>query len=104
MFNDYLTFLKPPQERDAAGQRKPGQEWVPVEPGTWGDVRHLRGLETLRADAEVSVLRASIRTWYRPDIDETMRVVHNDRTYNIKSPPLRNVDRRFMDLVCEAVK
>lgn len=104
MFNDYLTFLKPPQERDAAGQRKTGQAWVPVEPGMRGDVRHLRGLETLRADAEVSVLRASIRTWYRSDIDETMRVVHNGRTYAIKAPPLRNTDRRLMDLVCESVK
>ena len=104
MFNDRLTFLKPQQDRDAAGQRNPKQAWTPIEPATWGDVRHLRGLETLRADANVAVLRASICTWYRADVDETMRVVHNGRTYDIKSPPLRNADRRFMDLVCESVK
>ncbi|MFC3457258.1 MULTISPECIES: phage head closure protein [Massilia] len=104
MFNDRLTFLKPQQGQDAAGQRNPKREWLPIEPGAWGDVRHLRGLETLRADTEISVLRASIRTWYRADVDETMRVAHNGRVYDIKSPPLRNTDRRFMDLVCEAVK
>ena len=104
MFNDYLSFLKPQQGKDALGQPNPSQEWLPVDPGAWGSVRHLGGLETLRAGAEVSVLRASIRTWYRADVDETMRVVHSGRTYDIKSPPLRNADRRFMDLVCEAKK
>jgi len=102
MFNDRLTFLKPEQGVDPIGQ--PSQDWVAVEPGAWGDVRHLRGLETLRAGVEVSVLRASICTWYRADVDETMLVVHNGTTYEIKSPPLRNADRRFMDLVCESVK
>ena len=104
MFNDRLTFLKPKQDRDAAGQLNPKQEWIPLDTAAWGNIRHLRGLETLRADANVSVLRASICTWYRADVDETMRVVHNDRTYRIASPPLRNADRRFMDLICEAVK
>ena len=104
MFNDRLVFLKSAEGRDAAGQRNPNQEWVPIGPDTWGDVRHLRGLETLRADAQVAVLRASIRTWFRADVDETMRVMHNGRTYSITSPPLRNADRRFMDLVCEGVK
>jgi SPP1 family predicted phage head-tail adaptor len=104
MFNDRITFLKPKQGRDAAGQRNPKQEWIPIDPATWGDVRHLRGLETLRANAEVAVIRASICTWFREDVNETMRVVHNGRTYSIASPPLRNADRRFMDLVCEGVK
>jgi len=104
MFNDRLTFLKPSQGRDALGQPNPNQEWLPIEPGAWGDVRHLGGLETLRAGAEISMLRASIRTWFRADVDETMRVVHNGRAYDIKSPPLRNADHRFMDLVCESLK
>jgi len=102
MFNDRLVFLIPEKGGDSLGQPKQG--WINVEPEAWGDVRHLNGLETLRAGAEVAVLRASIRTWYRADVDETMRVTHNGRTYDIKSPPLRNADRRFMDLVCEAKK
>ena len=104
MFNDRLTFSAPPPDRDSLGQPSRNQEWAPVEPGAWGDVRHLGGLETLRAGAQVSVLRASIRTWYRADVNETMRVGHNGRIYDIKSPPLRNADRRFMDLVCESAK
>ena len=102
MFNDRLLFQKSEAGKDALGQ--PKQDWIDVSPSAWGDVRHLGGLETLRAGSEVSVLRASIRTWYRADVDETMRVVHAGRTYDIKSPPLRNADRRFMDLVCESLK
>lgn len=101
MFNDRVTIQN---EAPGAGSlRQQAGEWVDL--GVfWADVRHLGGLETMRANSEVSVLRASVRMWYRPEIEAAMRLVHNGVTYGISSPPLRNADRRFMDLVCEAVK
>lgn len=102
-FNDRVTILKRVDGKDTLGQ--PTAEWVPLEAQPrWGNVRHLRGLEVLRAGAEVSVLKASVCMWYWADVNETMRLVHAGTTYEIKSPPLRNADRRFMDLVCESIK
>jgi len=101
MFNDRITIQQRAVGADTIGQ--PISEWIDL--GVfWADVRHLRGLETLRAGADVSVLRASVRMWYRSEVDAAMRLVHGETTYEIKSPPLRNADRRFMDLVCEAAK
>jgi len=103
MFNDKITIQQraPGVTTGTLHQQKP--EWVNL--GVfWADVRHMGGLETLRANSEVSVLRASMRMWYRPEIEASMQVVHNGVIYGISSPPLRNADRRFMDLVCEAVK
>lgn len=101
MFNDRFIIKKPPVVTGTLHQQNP--DWTDL--GVfWGDVRHLGGLETLRANSEVSVLRASVRMWYRPEVDSTMRLVHNGVTYGISSPPLRDADRRFMDLVCEALE
>lgn len=101
MLNDRITIQQPPAGIGTLHQQNP--DWIDL--GVfWADVRHLGGLETLRANSEVSVLRASVRMWYRPEVDSTMRVVHGRVTYGISGPPLRNADRRFMDLVCEAVK
>lgn len=101
MFNDRFTILKPGVGAGTLHNQNP--EWVVLD-DLWGDFRFLGGLETLRANSEVSVLRASVRMYYRAEVDATMRVVHGGVTYGISSPPLRNADRRFMDLVCEAVK
>ncbi|MBD8531572.1 MULTISPECIES: phage head closure protein [unclassified Massilia] len=99
--NDRVIIRERVQGADSIGQ--PTAEWVDL--GVfWADVRHLRGLETLRAGADVSVLRASVCMWHRPEITAAMQLVHGDTTYEIKSPPLRNADRRFMDLVCESIK
>lgn len=101
MFNDRITIRERVTGADSIGQ--PTAEWIDL--GVfWADVRHLRGLETLRAGADVSVLRASVRMWHRAEVTAAMQVVHGDTTYEIKSPPLRNSDKRFMDLVCESIK
>jgi SPP1 family predicted phage head-tail adaptor len=97
--NDRVTI----KQKEEGGDTLKKATWIDL--GVfWADVRHLSGSETLRSGADTSLLRASIRMWYRPEVDASMRVVHNGTTYEIKSPPLRNVDRRFMDLVCESIK
>ena len=101
MLNDRITIRKPAAAAGTLHHQTAG--WTDLGM-FWANVRHMGGLETMRANSDVSVLRASVRMWYRPEIDATMQLVHNGVTYGISSPPLRNVDRRFMDIVCEAVK
>ncbi|UBB16138.1 phage head closure protein [Comamonas odontotermitis] len=76
-------------------------QWVLVcEP--WADIRQPSGLATIKAGAQTSVIRTSIRIRYRTDVAPGMRVVHGARVYEIKAGPL-SVDgkREFIDLVCE---
>jgi len=99
MLSDRITVQLPESGGDTLKKAK----WIDL--GVfWANVRHLSGAETLRSGADTSTVRASIRMWYRPEIGASARVVHGSVTYEVKSPPLRNVDRRFMDLVCESIK
>jgi SPP1 family predicted phage head-tail adaptor len=68
----------------------------------WADVRHLRGLETLRAGAETSVVKASFRIRFRDGVTAGMRVVWNNVAYNITAA-LPQGRRSFIDLACERV-
>lgn len=86
---------------DAAGQ--PLQTWTTIaEP--MADIRTLGGLETVKAGAETSIIKASIRLWYRTDITAGMRVVHGSTVYNIKAVLPDMVRRLHVDLVCEAAQ
>lgn len=69
----------------------------------WADVRVLGGLESIKAGAETSTVKASIRMRYRTDVDASMRIVHGATTYNVKEV-LPDGGRRRVDFVCEAVK
>ena len=66
------------------------------------DVRHLSGLGTIRADAEVSVVRASIRIWRRRDVSASMRVLFGGDIYSIESV-VPGPARECVDLVCKKV-
>ena len=88
----------------AAGQDALGQ---PVDTWTafatvWADIRHKSGLETLRGDAEVSLVAASIRIRYRADVLAGHRVVDGSVTYDIRAVL---ADRRagYLDLICQRV-
>jgi SPP1 family predicted phage head-tail adaptor len=85
--------------RDAAGQ--PVQGWTLFAAGVWADVRHLTGLEAIKAGAETSTVKASIRIRWRAGIGADMRVVVNGAPYEIKSiAPNRRGG--YIDLACEA--
>lgn len=89
----------------AAGQDDIGQ---PV--ATWNtlatvyaNIRHLKGLEAIRADAQASVVKASIRIRLRADVTPAMRVVHGSTTYEIKAVLPDAQRREYVDLACEVV-
>ena len=88
--------------KDGAGQPIPNQ-WVDVC-SPWADIRQPSGLSAIKADAQVSVVRTSIRIRIRAGIKAGMRVVHGERIYAVKADPLMVDGRReFIDLVCEAI-
>ena len=92
-------------ERHVAGQDAWGQPvdtWELVA-ARWADVRLLSGLETIKADAPASAVRASIRIRHLAGLDAGMRAVHGTKTYNITAV-LEDPARRFVDLACEEVR
>ena len=86
--------------QDALGQ--PSETWAELA-AVWANIRHPSGSEAIRADAQASIVRASIRVRLRTDVTARMRVVHGATTYEIKAVLPDVVRGEFMDLVCEVV-
>lgn len=99
--NHRITLLRREEGKDAAGQKI--QSWAALAP-IWSDVRFQTGAEVLRADAETSVVRVSIRIRARTDVDNSMRVRYLTTEYDIESALPDSNDRQFMFLVCRSVK
>lgn len=95
--NQRITIQELDLAVDAVGQ--PTNVWSPVAE-LWADIRHLSGAESIRGDAPLSTLRASIRIRWRSGLDAGMRVVHGATVYEIKAPVPQG--REWIDLVCEA--
>lgn len=88
--------------KNAVGQPLP-EAWENITPKRIAaDVKHLSGLGAIKADAEVSIVRASIRIWRRRDVDASMRVVFDGGLYSIESV-LPGPTRECVDLVCKKV-
>lgn len=69
----------------------------------WANVKHLSGSEAIKADSEVSTVRASIRIRYRSDITAGMRVLIGTVVYDIEAVLPDMVQRKHVDLVCKLV-
>lgn len=87
--------------QDALGQ--PSETWTTLAT-VWANIRHPSGSEAIRADAQASIVRASIRVRLRTDVTARMRVVHGAAIYDIKAVLPDVVRGEFMDLVCEVVQ
>lgn len=66
------------------------------------NVQHRSGLSTIKADAEVSIVRASIRIRRRADVTAGMRVLLGVAVYDIEAV-LPGDTREHIDLVCKRV-
>lgn len=86
-------------EMDAWGQSV--ESWRAIAE-VWADVRHLSGLETIKADAQSAVTRVSIRIRHRAGITPTMRVIYDGVAHDIKAV-LPDGRRQFIDLACEVI-
>lgn len=70
----------------------------------WANVLHKSGSETIKADAEVSTVRASIRIRFRTDINAGMRVLIDAAAYDIEAVLPDMARREHLDLVCKVVQ
>jgi SPP1 family predicted phage head-tail adaptor len=84
---------------DALGQ--PVELWTTVAV-VWANVRYPSGLAAVKADADLSVVKASIRLRYQAGIDAGMRVSAEGQLFNIIAV-LHNRPDGYIDLVCERV-
>ena len=100
---DRITIQHHTQAKDQWGTLVPGSEaWADVAK-VWADVKHKSGLGTIKADAEVSIVRASIRIRRRAGLDAGMRVLFGSAVYNIEAV-LPGPTREYVDLVCKLIQ
>lgn len=95
-----VTIKRRAVGRDAIGQ--PVETWEDVAT-VWANIRHLSGAESIKADQDVSVVRASIRIRYRAGLDAGMRVHHGATVYEVKAVLPDEQRREHVDLSCAVV-
>lgn len=95
-----LRIQAPETATDPLGQ--PIEGWTDVAM-VWGDIRHLGGLEAIKAGAVTSSVSASIRIRWRTGIDASMRLLADGRVYGIKAvmPDMRG--RQYVDILAEVI-
>ena len=64
----------------------------------WANLLHLSGSESIRADADTSIVKASCRIRWRDDVTAGDRVTHASKTYDIEAV-LPGPDRVHVDLL-----
>lgn len=84
--------------RDSAGQPNRGSVLVAE---LWADIRHPNGLEAIRSDALLSLVKASIRIDYIDGVTAEMWVENEGAIYDIRAVLKDPTGRRYLDLVCE---
>lgn len=85
---------------DALGQ--PVQTWTDVA-SVWANVLHLTGMESIKAGADTSAVKASIRIRHRTDVTAAMRIYLGSAAYEIKAVLPDEVARDRIDLACELI-
>ena len=94
-----VTLQSPVATQDDTGQ--PSTSWLDTST-VWADVRHQSGLSVIKAGADVSIMRVSVRIRYKAGLNAGIRVVHGSKTYAVNAV-LPDERRTSLDLVCEAV-
>lgn len=95
-----ITIQRKTEAKDEWGTPIPGG-WEDVAL-VWADIKHQSGSESIRAGADVSIVRASVRIRWRTGIDAGMRVLYQGQAYDIEAV-LPGGNRQHLDLVCKLV-
>lgn len=69
----------------------------------WSNIRHLSGTESIKAGADTSIVKASIRIRWREDITAGMRVLHGAAVYDVEAV-LPGARREYVDLQAKRVQ
>lgn len=68
----------------------------------WGAIWPISANEAVRSGQLSGVITHRIRIRYRSDIKASWRGLHNDKYYNITSPPIDlNTDHKILDILCK---
>jgi SPP1 family predicted phage head-tail adaptor len=99
--NSRVTIESPTMTQDAAGQPIPA--WGTLAT-VWANIRHLNGAESIKANAESSLVKASIRIRRGPAVDASCRVVHHGgETYRVRAVLPDDAERDKVHIVAEVV-
>jgi len=85
------------------GNGEPSTTWTDVCT-VWADIRHLSGIEAIKAGAELSTVKASIRIRYRSDLTAGMRVHHGSTVYEIEAVLPYELTREYVTLACKVTQ
>ena len=85
---------------DTLGQ--PVQTWSDVAT-VWGDIKFNSGMQTVRSEADISIVKASIRIRYKTGLTAGMRATNNGYVFHIKAILMDLSNKDYTDLVCEVV-
>lgn len=99
--NRLVTLQKPVDGQDSIGQPLTG--WADVAQ-VFANILYLSGVESIKAGADTSVARASIRIGYRTDVTAAMRVSIGETVFQVKAVLPDETGKRHVDLACEALK
>lgn len=100
--NRRITIEQLGSAEDSWGQHLP-DVWVRVA-SVWASVRNLSGLSSIKAEAQTSTVRTSIRIRYRQDIEPGMRALLGSTIYKIEAVLPDESGRQYTDLVCEVTR
>lgn len=98
--NRSVTIQHLTADQDEIGQ--PDTTWADVAT-VWADIRHISGIEAVKADSTASTVKASIRIRYRTGINAGMRLLHGSTVYNIIAVLPDVAKKQHIDLVCEVI-
>lgn len=79
-----------------------GWQNIATNPTVWARKDERIGNESYRADKLVDHHTILFTCRYRSDITAVMRVVYEDRAYNIVAPPVEIARRRYLTVECES--
>jgi len=83
---------------DDIGQ--PSSSWLTVA-SVWADVRYQTGISSIKAGADASMVKVSIRMRHR-QVNAGQRIIYGDVVFSIESvqPDMR---KAYVDCVCEVI-
>ena len=76
-------------------------DWITVA-RIWGNVRHLSGSESIKAGADTSIVKASIRIRRNSSVTPACRILHGEKVYDIEAV-LPDSRRIYADLLCKLI-
>lgn len=94
-----VDIQSPSSTQDAIGQ--PLSTWT-LFASAWADVRWVSGIETIKAGAVSSTVKASVRIRAGLAVTPAMRVLVDSVAYQVQAV-LPDSDRAFVNLVVESI-